>query len=722
MIDPWRAGDDVSQLLVDLVAGRTQTLERQLSEEELILAADHGMLGVLALSEDAVIRQQAFPPFARLTARSQVMRSALRVVLEALHQAEVPATVLKGPHLAEWAYSQPEMRTYTDLDLLVRPQDLDRALEVLGDVPGVPAIPPKTPEADKRNIPMAHSGIRFTIDLHWDLFSYSQLAGCAADATSEAWDHAVLDVDSSLGPLWVLPDAARLAFLATHAILDHRFRLILFRDLKEVAALPIDWDAVISFAERHDLRTTTYTALLFASAVTAADIDEETLAALRLPSIALSAIEFLAPRTDLVRFEGHESHPLNLAMVMLHDHKATRRGRFVKAPAAFLSWRRKVKSLPGVHHHAQAARAQSPGKLMIVVSSNRRRGAEVFGERLASGLRGKGWATTMRSLTTDTDGPFVNAKPVSDRATSDLSGLKIDVVRALRAEIKRDRPDVVFANGGATLKYVAAALTGLKPKPSLVYSSIGEPSYWLRGVRHRLLHRFLHSRADWIVAVSQLTADQLSTHLGVKADKIRVAHTGIPADFLQVRGDEEAPSERLRMLFLGALSREKDPLAALEVVVRLPEELEPTLRFVGSGPMADELATAVTDRGLSDRVELIGSVRDVRPHLAWADLLILPSKTEGFPGAVLEAAAAGVPTFGFSAGGTAETMITGTTGVVVPVGDVGALARAITDAARGLDRLREMGEDAKALVSDQFLVEHSVDRHHELLLEMRRRR
>lgn len=720
MIDQWRAGDVVSQLLVDLVAGRAQSLGRPLSEEELILAADHGMLGVLALSDDATIRRQAFPPFARLTARGQVMRAALRVVLEALHEVDIPATVLKGPHLAEWAYAQPEMRTFTDLDLLVRPQDLDRTLDVLRSLPGVTSVPPKTPQADKRNIPMTHNGIRFTIDLHWDLFSYSQLAGCASGATKEAWENAELDADSPLGPLWVLPEAARLAFLATHAILDHRFRLILFRDLKEVAALPLDWDAVVSFAKRHDLRSTTYTALLFASAVTAADVDEEALAALRMPSLALSAIERMAPRTDLVRFEGHHSHPLNLAMVMLHDHKATRRERFVRAPAAFLSWRRKVKSMPGAHQHAHAARGEGPGRLMIVVSSNRRRGAEVFGDRLANGLRGKGWATSMRSLTTDADGPFVDATPISDRPTSDLSGLKIDVVRALRAEIRRDRPDVIFANGGATLKYVAAAIVGLRSRPTLVYSSIGEPRYWLRGLKHRLLHRFLHSRADWIVAVSQLTADQLASDLGVSAEKIRVAHTGIPADFLRVDGGDGEPDDRLHMLFLGALSREKDPLAALEVALRLPEDLKPVLRFVGSGPMADEVASAVTDRGLSDRVELIGSVRDVRPHLSWADLLILPSRTEGFPGAVLEAAAAGVPTFGFSAGGTAETMITGTTGVVVPVGAIDALAREITSAARGIDRLREMGEDAKALVADQFLVEHSVDRHHELFLEMRR--
>lgn len=720
MTESWRAGDDVSRLLVDLVAGRTQTLGRALTEEELILAADHGMLGVLALSDDHVICAQALPPFARLAARGRMMGEALRIILTALNDAGIRATVLKGPHLAEWAYSLPAMRTFTDIDLLIQPQDLAAALGVLSQIPGIPAIPPKTPEADKRNIPMSHGQVRFTIDLHWDLFSYTQLEGCAAGATREAWSNAVFAPESPLGPVWVLPVEARVAFLATHAILDHRFRLILFRDLREVAQLDLDWDAVVRFATRHHLRSTTYAALLFAKHVTDAAVPDDVLEAMRLPSLVMSAIELMAPRTDLVRFEGHRSHPLNLAMVLLHDSPQTRRKRVMQAPTAFVGWRRKVKALPVSHQHAREARSHGPGKIMLVVSSNRRRGAEVFGERLTSGLRARGWNASMASLTTDRDGPFVEAVPVSPRSTSDLGGLKRDVVTSLRNHLRAERPDVVFANGGATLKYVAAAIVGLPRAPTIVYASIGEPRYWLRGMRHRLLHRFLHSRADWIVAVSQMTADQLVSDLGVDPTKVRVAHTGIPADFLDVERSHDAGDDTLHLMFLGALSKEKDPLSALDLLDRLPPELNATLRFVGAGPMTAQVEQAIVDRDLTERVEMVGSVLDVRPHLAWADALILTSQTEGFPGAVLEAAAAGVPTFGFAAGGTAETMIPGSTGVVVPVGDLDALANAIAAAASERDTLRSMGDGARRLVSERFLVEHSVSRHHDLLLEMRR--
>jgi glycosyltransferase involved in cell wall biosynthesis len=133
--------------------------------------------------------------------------------------------------------------------------------------------------------------------------------------------------------------------------------------------------------------------------------------------------------------------------------------------------------------------------------------------------------------------------------------------------------------------------------------------------------------------------------------------------------------------------------------------LEPALRHT------------VSREGLDEVVEFVGSVEDVRPHLAWADVLVLTSKTEGFPGAVLEAAAARVPTVGFDVGGTNEGIIDGTTGVLIEPGDEAAFVEALDRLASDPALRRRLGENGRDLVAKQFTLEQAVANHDRLLKE-----
>jgi hypothetical protein len=639
------------------------------------------------------------------------MQTGLRQVLVRLREAGVPAAVLKGPYIAS-SYRNPALRTYSDLDLLVQRENLDRALEVISAVPAVEAIPPKRPHADKRDIPFRDPlGHYFNVDIHWDLFSYSQLRGCAREATATAWENAVEDPDHELGPLWHLPMEARLGFLCTHAILDHRFRLILFRDLAEIAARPqCEWNDVINFAGRWRLRSVTYLAWLAAAHLVAAPVPDSVLAELRPSNLPTRMLEAMLPRTDVVHFEGHRPHPVNLATVLLHDDLSDRVMLGLRAPLAVPGWARRVTSPP----------SHGGRQLTIVVTSNRRRGAEVFGERLRDGLTGLGWQASLVALTTaEIGGSTVDARPIVDRPVGHLGRLNRDVVAALRREIRGSQPRILIADGSATLQYTLAASFGLRQHPAVVYMSIGEPSYWMQGLRRRLAHRLMLSRVDLILAVSRETARQLIEEVGVSPGRVRVAHTGVPPLFLETAPDadetQQRPSAELHLLFLGNLSTEKGPLLALEVLTRL--SVPARLRLVGAGPMMDLVHKEINRLDLADRVEVIGAVADVPSYLAWADLLVLTSKTEGLPGAVLEAAAAGVPAIAFNVGGTAETMIDGVTGRLVAPGDLVGMARAIEDLADP-DRRAAAGLAARELIRQTFTLEHSVRRHHDLFLKL----
>ena len=710
----WRVGDRTSRLLLDIAAGRPVELIRDLTGEETRLATRHGLLGLMARSGEPRLQDAAIPSFVRLSAGQAVMLRHLARVLGSLEQAGIPATVLKGPNLGISIYPERSLRTFTDIDLLVPATELERTIEVIADDPAVPSIPPKGPKADKRNITFRDdSGFHFSLDLHWDLFSYSQLRGCANGATEWAWAHSAGPQDRGLGPIWELPEEVRLAFLCTHAVLDHRFRLILFRDLAEFARQGVDWERLIEFTDRWHLRSTTYVAMLIAARVVDAPVPAGVLDRMRPDSLPVTLSEKWLRRTDIVRFDGHSPHPLNLAMVLLHDQRSSRVALLAHAPLAFPAWQRRVESLPG---RAETPKITTVSKrVLLLVSSDRRRGAEVFGDRLAVGLRELGWDIDFVSLAADSAGPWVAADPVSQRDADKIGRFHRDVIRGLRRRIKQNRPDVVFANGAATLRYGAAAVIGIRPRPVLVYASIGEPSYWLRNRLHRMLQRFLHSRADLVLAVSEATSRQLAETLGLSEDSLRVARTGVPEDFFDLIGDPPAPE--LRLLFLGNLSPEKAPETAIALLERLRERRPAVLRLVGGGALEGKLRTRIDEAGLDGAVEFAGSVQDVRPHLSWADVHVLTSRTEGFPGAVLEAAAAGVPTVAFDVGGTGEAVVHGETGLLVEPGDEAGLLEAVERLADDPSLRQKLGDQARDLVRRRFILADAVANHDRLLRE-----
>lgn len=219
-----------------------------------------------------------------------------------------------------------------------------------------------------------------------------------------------------------------------------------------------------------------------------------------------------------------------------------------------------------------------------------------------------------------------------------------------------------------------------------------------------------------MLAVSEATRAQLVDLVGIGRDGITVAPIGVPEDLLRVVG---SPPERdLRILYLGSLSTEKNPVRAIETLDEMRERTPARLRFVGSGPLEPELIRLANERSLDGHVEFMGSVEDVAPHFAWADVLILPSTTEGLPGAILEAAAAGVPSVAHDVGGTREALIDGKTGILVDPTDPHELASQLEGLAADRGRLARLGNAARARVVDEFLIDKAVDRYAAILEDL----
>jgi len=154
----------------------------------------------------------------------------------------------------------------------------------------------------------------------------------------------------------------------------------------------------------------------------------------------------------------------------------------------------------------------------------------------------------------------------------------------------------------------------------------------------------------------------------------------------------------------------KRPVDLVDVLARVRRTLPARAVLVGDGPERAAVAARAHELGLGDAVCLLGRRDDFAALLGHADGFVLPSESEGFGVAALEAMAAGVPVFGYRVGGLPEVVVEGT-GALVPCCDVDALAAAVVAGVRDRATRDAMGRAARARAEAWFGREVAVGRY-----------
>ena len=121
------------------------------------------------------------------------------------------------------------------------------------------------------------------------------------------------------------------------------------------------------------------------------------------------------------------------------------------------------------------------------------------------------------------------------------------------------------------------------------------------------------------------------------------------------------------------VKRVRDVLTAFRTI---HERTGARLVLIGDGAELPETRAWLAEQGLAEHAVLTGALREVQHTLAQLDVFLLPSQTESFGLAALEAMACGVPVVTSNAGGLPEVVRDGVDGLLVPVGDVAGLADA----------------------------------------------
>lgn len=279
-------------------------------------------------------------------------------------------------------------------------------------------------------------------------------------------------------------------------------------------------------------------------------------------------------------------------------------------------------------------------------------------------------------------------------------------------DLRRARPDVFHAHLSWPLSAKFPLLSAILAHRPVVVATVQLFSRFRLDRSNYLQERLLACGVDGYVAVSHDISRKLVDVMGWPARKIEVIHNGVrveathpgdPAVRRQLTGDVDRP-----VVFTAA---RLDPQKGLDILVQAAAEV-PEARFVvaGDGRARGDLQAAIVERGLEDRVVLLGHRNDIPSLLAASDVFVLPSLYEGSSLAVLEAMAAGKAVIASRIGGTDELVVDGESGLLVAPSDPAALGAAVRRLLADAELRRQLGSAARERVQRHFLASAVAER------------
>lgn len=298
-------------------------------------------------------------------------------------------------------------------------------------------------------------------------------------------------------------------------------------------------------------------------------------------------------------------------------------------------------------------------------------------------------------------------------------GLRIRRQVAIRRLLTRSRPDLVIAFQDGPFLAVAMAALGLGiPLIAAERNAPQRYDYLQAGKRRNLIFQTLRL-ADCITV-------QLEDYVPVYPRYLQDRITSIPNP-VNLVGEHARPAGHTgdvkRLLSVGRLSYQKNQRILIEAFSRLCDAVPDwQLVFVGGGEDELKLRKLSIDSGLGSRIVFVGPVKDVKPWYLSSHLFCLPSRWEGFPNAMAEAMAHGLPVVGYAdCAGVKQLVVDGQTGCLAPGnGLVDTLATTLLQLMCDDNKRERMG-GAAAAAMEQFAPTAIFDRWEALFHKVARR-
>lgn len=285
---------------------------------------------------------------------------------------------------------------------------------------------------------------------------------------------------------------------------------------------------------------------------------------------------------------------------------------------------------------------------------------------------------------------------------------KLTAYRRLIEIVTRHQIDIIHAHH-RTGGYFTEAIFRRTGVPYLIT---------VHDIWHRAPFKSLHGRfLRRMIAVSGFIKRGLTEKFGVAAEQVRIIHNGIDPSQIEKASDAEAAQIREKFgvggevvfSLVARITESKGHYDLIEACKLLPRELNYKCLIVGEGKDKQKLQALVALYGLSEKVVFCGYQANIPALMKASDVILLPSHREPFGLTIVEGMFSGKPLLVSSSGGIPEIVTNDREGIVFPVRDVAALAKAIVLLVGDPALRRRLGEEAYRTAHRRFLLSKTID-------------
>ena len=305
------------------------------------------------------------------------------------------------------------------------------------------------------------------------------------------------------------------------------------------------------------------------------------------------------------------------------------------------------------------------------------------------------------------DGVYLDEIPARVTITDLGKKRAFQAALPLRRYLRHNKPDVLICHLSHLniIALLVKKIFSLDTPLVLVEQSVLAPGP-VHGKERmvRWLMKKLYPSASTIVAVSRNTARDLEARLGLEKNKILTIYNPVVSKGLFVKAAQLVADpwldnkDRPVFISVGRLEPQKGFANLLRAFALVRKEFSARLLILGEGSLRKELEEECRMLGIAEDVRMPGFVRNPYAFMSRCEVFVLASAWEGLPSVLVEAMACGCRLVATrSPGGQDEILEDGRYGVLVPVNDPGALARAMTGSLEG-----RWAKDGKAVAMNEW--------------------
>lgn len=288
-------------------------------------------------------------------------------------------------------------------------------------------------------------------------------------------------------------------------------------------------------------------------------------------------------------------------------------------------------------------------KILFLVHKYQARGQEIFAVQLGNQLIKQGHEVQLISLYSGNFPLSFISRKKSLGLTRGIDLWKFKNWKKLQEFVFDFQPDIIQANGGDTLKFLALASLFFDFHAKLIFNNGGVISYYLRNHFQKKLYAIFLGQMDGLVSVSQFSDSDL-----VNTFSLRVPHQviRIGIEFPEVN---RSPQQVISWIHIGGFTPEKNHARLIQIFKQAKTSgIQGSLTLIGEGELKLEIVSLVKEMKLEKEIIFLGAVSEPWQFANEKSVLLLPSKIEGMPAVIAESLVLGIPVIAYRVGGIGE--------------------------------------------------------------------